>query len=108
MVPNLFIENGILKQIATVPKPKQLPYPPLFTTLTQSPETLNWSAKIGSSVVTLAANLDIVRWVFQGYVDEAAKHGRTLKFGEYSPRGGVVLCRNVAVGNQSTTAGQTR
>jgi alkanesulfonate monooxygenase SsuD/methylene tetrahydromethanopterin reductase-like flavin-dependent oxidoreductase (luciferase family) len=70
------VEGDILKQVATVPKPKQLPHPPLFTTLTQSPETLNWSARIGSSVVTLAANLDIVRWVFQAYVDEAAKHGR--------------------------------
>jgi len=35
------VEGDILKQVATVPKPKQLPHPPLFTTLTQSPETLN-------------------------------------------------------------------
>lgn len=101
------VENGVLKQIATVPKPKQLPHPPLFTTLTQSPETLKWSARIGSSVVTLAANLDIVRWVFQSYVDEAAKHGRQLKFGEYSPRGGVVLCRNLAVGRTHDEAMET-
>jgi hypothetical protein len=73
-----------------VPKPKQLPHPPLFTTLTQSPETLNWSARIGSSVVSLAANLDFIRWVFQTYVDEAAKHGRQLRFGQYSKGGGVV------------------
>lgn len=92
------VENGALKQVATVPKPLQQPFPPLFTTLSQSPETLNWSARIGSTVVTLAANLDIVRWVFQSYVDEAARHGRKLRFGEYSPRGGVALCRNLAVG----------
>jgi alkanesulfonate monooxygenase SsuD/methylene tetrahydromethanopterin reductase-like flavin-dependent oxidoreductase (luciferase family) len=101
------VEDGILKQIASVPKPKQLPHPPLFTTLTQSPETLNWSARIGSSVVTLAANLDIVRWVFQSYIDEAAKHGRPLRFGEYSAGGGVVLCRNLAVGSTHDEAMET-
>jgi alkanesulfonate monooxygenase SsuD/methylene tetrahydromethanopterin reductase-like flavin-dependent oxidoreductase (luciferase family) len=101
------VDGDILKQVATVPKPKQLPHPPLFTTLTQSPETLNWSARIGSSVVTLAANLDIVRWVFQAYVDEAAKHGRKLRFGEYSKGGGVVLCRNVAVGKTHEEAMET-
>jgi alkanesulfonate monooxygenase SsuD/methylene tetrahydromethanopterin reductase-like flavin-dependent oxidoreductase (luciferase family) len=85
----------------------QRPYPPLFTTLSQSPERINWSAKIGASVVTLAANLDIVRWVFQTYVDEAAKHGRTLKFGQYSKGGGVVLCRNVAVGRTHEEAMET-
>ncbi len=88
---NAGVRDGILTQVATVPKPKQLPYPPLFTTLSQSPETLNWSARIGGSVVTLAADLDIVRWVFQTYVDEAAKHGRKLRFGEYAKRGGVVV-----------------
>ena len=101
------VEDGILKQIASVPKPKQLPHPPLFTTLTQSPETLNWSARIGSSVVALAANLDIVRWVFQSYIDEAAKHGRPLRFGEYSAGGGVVLCRNLAVGSTHDEAMET-
>ena len=104
---NAGVDGDILNQVATVPKPKQLPHPPLFTTLTQSPETLNWSARIGSSVVTLAANLDIVRWVFQTYVDEAAKHGRKLRFGEYSKRGGVVLCRNVAVGKTHEEAMET-
>ena len=73
----------------------------------QSPETLNWSARIGSSVVTLAADLDIVRWLFQAYVDEAAKHGRKLRFGEYSTGGGVVLCRNVAVGKTHEEAMET-
>jgi alkanesulfonate monooxygenase SsuD/methylene tetrahydromethanopterin reductase-like flavin-dependent oxidoreductase (luciferase family) len=104
---NAGVEGDILTRVATVPKPRQLPHPPLFTTLTQSPETLNWSARIGSSVVTLAANLDIVRWVFQTYLDEAAKHGRTLRFGEYSKRGGVALCRNVAVGRTHEEAMET-
>lgn len=101
------VEGGVLRQVATVPKPRQLPHPPLFTTLTQSPETLAWSAKIGSTAVTLAANLDIVRWVFQGYVDAAAAHGRALDFGQYSPKGGVALCRNLAVGRTREDAMET-
>ena len=104
---NAGVKDGILAQVATVPKPKQLPYPPLFTTLSQSPETLTWSARIGASVVTLAADLDIVRWLFQSYVDEAEKHGRKLRFGEYSSRGGVVLSRNVAVGKTHEDAMET-
>ena len=63
------VDNGVLKQVATVPKPRQLPYPPLFTTLSQSPETVNWSAKIGASVVTLAANPDIAKAVTQPDID---------------------------------------
>ncbi len=101
------MDGKILKRWQTVQNPGQFPHPPLFTTLTQSPETLNWSARIGSSVVTLAANLDIVRWVFQAYVDEAAKYGRKLRFGEYSKKGGVVLCRNVAVGKTHEEAMET-
>lgn len=101
------VRDGVLTQVATVPKPRQLPHPPLFTTVTQSPETLAWSAKIGSTAVTIAANHDIVGGVFQGYVAEAAKHGRDLKPGEYSPRGGVALCRNLAVARTREEAMET-
>lgn len=104
---NAGVEDGVLKQVATVPKPKQLPHPPLFTTVTQSPETLAWSARIGSTAVTIAANLDIVKGVFQGYVDAAASHGRQVEFGQYLPGGGVALCRNVAVGRTHEDAMET-
>lgn len=104
---NAGVVDGTLMQVATVPKPKQLPHPPLFTTLTQSPETLAWSARIGSTAVTLAANHDIVKGVFQGYKDLAAQHGRDLRFGEYSKKGGVALCRNVAVGRTYEDALET-
>lgn len=104
---NAGVRDGILTQVATVPKPRQLPHPPLFTTVTQSFETLQWSAKIGSTAVTLAANLDIVKAVFQGYVDAAAANGRKVKFGEYSKKGGVALCRNVAVGRTHEDAMET-
>lgn len=101
------VRDGMLTQVATVPKPLQTPHPPLFSTVTQSFETLAWAARIGSTAVTAAADLDVVRAVFQGYVDEAARHGRTLRPGEYSTRGGVALCRNVAVGRTHEEAMET-
>jgi len=101
------VQNGRLERIATVPKPRQLPHPPLFTSLTQSPETLEWAARVGSSVVTVAADPGRVRWVFDTYAQEAAKHGRTLRSGEYRPEGGVVLCRNLAVARTHEEAMET-
>jgi alkanesulfonate monooxygenase SsuD/methylene tetrahydromethanopterin reductase-like flavin-dependent oxidoreductase (luciferase family) len=100
-------QDGKLTRIATVPKPRQLPHPPLFTSLTQSPETLEWAARVGSSVVTVAADPARVRWVFDTYAQEAAKHGRTLRSGEYRPEGGVVLCRNLAVARTHEEAMET-
>ncbi len=101
------VENGQLRRVAVVPKPRQLPHPPLFTTLTQSPETLEWAARVGSSVVTVAADPARVRWIFDTYAQEAAKHGRTLRPGEYRPEGGVVLCRNLAVARTHEEAMET-
>ena len=89
--------DGDLLRIATVPKPVQTPHPPVFTTMTRSPATLSWAAKVGSSVVTLAADHDVVRGIFQAYSDAAAEHGRTVRPGEYRRDGGVALCRLLAV-----------
>jgi alkanesulfonate monooxygenase SsuD/methylene tetrahydromethanopterin reductase-like flavin-dependent oxidoreductase (luciferase family) len=91
------IVDSEVAEIATVPKPVQLPYPPVFTTVSKSPESIEWSAKVGSSIVTLATGRDAIADIFQYYVDSAAKHGRSVKFGEYRPEGGVALCRLLAV-----------
>lgn len=66
-------------------KPSQLPHPPLFTTLTQSPATLEWVARVGSSIVTLASDNDMLRGLFQRYVEVAAEYGRDFKVGEWRP-----------------------
>jgi alkanesulfonate monooxygenase SsuD/methylene tetrahydromethanopterin reductase-like flavin-dependent oxidoreductase (luciferase family) len=91
------VADGELQQLATVPKPMQLPHPPVFTTMTSSPATLRWAARVGSSIVTLSTDRDMVRGIFQSYSDEAAAHGRTVRPGEWRPEGGVALCRLLAV-----------
>lgn len=101
------VVDGDLTQIATVPKPKQLPHPPVFTTLTSSPATLTWAAGVGSSVVTLATDEDLVKGIFQGYADEAAKHGRTVRPGQYRADGGVALCRLLSVAGTHEEAMET-
>ncbi|MFI5611932.1 LLM class flavin-dependent oxidoreductase [Amycolatopsis sp. NPDC051903] len=91
------VADGQVAQLATVPKPVQLPHPPVFTTVTKSAASIEWAAKVGSSIVTLATGDDVVHGIFQSYADAAAKHGRTVRPGEYRPEGGVALCRLVAV-----------
>lgn len=101
------VSDARLTRIATVPKPFQQPHPPLFTTLTQSPETLAWAARVGSSVVTLATDHDRLHGIFQSYVDSAAEHGRTFRPGEWRPDGGVALCRLLAVAETYEEAWKT-
>jgi alkanesulfonate monooxygenase SsuD/methylene tetrahydromethanopterin reductase-like flavin-dependent oxidoreductase (luciferase family) len=101
------VADGRLERIATVPKPYQQPHPPLFTTLTQSPATLDWAARVGSSVVTLATDPDRLHGIFQSYVDIAASYGRSFHPGEWRPDGGVALCRLLAVADTHEEAWQT-
>jgi alkanesulfonate monooxygenase SsuD/methylene tetrahydromethanopterin reductase-like flavin-dependent oxidoreductase (luciferase family) len=91
------VADGEIRQVATVPKPLQTPYPPLFTMLTQSPQTLDWAARVGSSIVTIASDPEMVNGLFHGYADAAARYGRTVTPGSWSPDGGVALCRMLAV-----------
>jgi len=101
------ITDGEVTQVATVPKPLQTPHPPLFTTLTQSPRTLDWAARVGSTIVTIATDPGMTRGLFEAYVAAAATHGRELRVGEYSRAGGVALCKMLAVGATHEEAWET-
>jgi len=91
------VTDGEITQVAIVPKPLQTPYPPLFTMLTQSPQTLDWAARVGSSIVTIASDPDMIAGLFHGYADAAARYGRTVRPGSWQPGGGVALCRLLSV-----------
>ena len=101
------VTNGEITQIATVPKPLQTPHPPMFTTLTQSPATLDWAARVGSSIVTIATDRDMLKGLFHGYVQAAAGYGRTFTPGEWRPDGGVAVCRLLAVARTHEQAMET-
>ncbi|GAA1011511.1 hypothetical protein Aple_011950 [Acrocarpospora pleiomorpha] len=96
------VEDGEIRRIAVVPKPLQTPHPPLFTTLTQSAATLDWAAKVGSTVVTIATDLDMLRGLIQEYADLATGYGRPTLPGE-----GVAICRALAVGRTHEEAWET-
>lgn len=89
--------DGVLQQVGTVPKPRQTPHPPLFTTLSQSPATLDWAARVGSTVVTIASVPEQVHGLLNGYVEAAARYGREVGVGQYRPEGGVALSRSLAI-----------
>ncbi|MBL7497984.1 LLM class flavin-dependent oxidoreductase [Frankia sp. CNm7] len=91
------VTDGVVTELATVPKPLQTPYPPLFTTLTQSTQTLDWAARVGSTIVTIATQPEQARGIFEAYASAAAGYGRTVGVGAYHPGGGVALSRALAV-----------
>jgi alkanesulfonate monooxygenase SsuD/methylene tetrahydromethanopterin reductase-like flavin-dependent oxidoreductase (luciferase family) len=91
------VTDGVITSIATVPKPLQTPHPPLFTTLTQSPQTLDWAARVGSTIVTIASDPDMVAGLFHGYSAAATGYGRPIGPGQWRPDGGVALCRLLVV-----------
>jgi alkanesulfonate monooxygenase SsuD/methylene tetrahydromethanopterin reductase-like flavin-dependent oxidoreductase (luciferase family) len=89
------VADGELQRIAVVPKPLQHPHPPLFTTLTQSPATIEWAARNGSSIVTLASDPTALRGIFQSYKDISGREG------------GVALCRMLSVAQTREEAWKT-
>lgn len=101
------VVDGEIRQVATVPKPLQTPHPPLFTTLTQSPQTLDWAARVGSSIVTIASDVTMVNGLFRAYSDAAAGYGRQVRPGEWRPDGGMAVCRLLAVGRTHEEAMET-
>lgn len=101
------ITDGVVTEVTTVPKPLQTPHPPLFTTLTQSPQTLDWAARVGSTIVTIATDPQMTRGLFEGYAAAAASYGREVSVGEYRRDGGVALCKMLAVGATHEEAWET-
>ncbi|MBT3400635.1 MAG: LLM class flavin-dependent oxidoreductase, partial [Rhodospirillaceae bacterium] len=74
-------DDGVLRRISVVPSPYQKPHPPVFCAVARSRATIEFAAKHGfrpsyfnptDGVVDLAGV----------YVEEAAKHGRQVQFGQ--------------------------
>lgn len=101
------VADGEVRQVAVVPKPWQQPHPPLFTTLTQSPATLEWAARVGSSVVTIATDHAMLKGLFEGYAAIAKENGRIVEPGAWHASGGVALCRLLAVAKTREEAMRT-
>jgi alkanesulfonate monooxygenase SsuD/methylene tetrahydromethanopterin reductase-like flavin-dependent oxidoreductase (luciferase family) len=89
------VRDGVVEQVAVVPKPLQTPFPPLYTTMSQSPQTLEWAARVGSSVVTLAADPTMLGALIGAYAERSAYWAGTDELRRTDGR--FVPCRSLAV-----------
>lgn len=74
-------ENGVLRRISVVPKPLQQPHPPCFITVARSRATIEFAAKRGFRPSYFNPTDGVVE-VANVYVEESAKHGRPVVFGQ--------------------------
>lgn len=74
-------ENGALRRISVVPKPLQQPHPPCFVAVARSRATIEFAAKHGFRPSYFNPTDGVVD-LAQVYVEESAKHGRPVQFGQ--------------------------
>jgi alkanesulfonate monooxygenase SsuD/methylene tetrahydromethanopterin reductase-like flavin-dependent oxidoreductase (luciferase family) len=74
-------ENGTLRRISVVPKLLQQPRPPCFIAVARSRATIEFAAKHGFRPSYFNPTDGVVD-LAQVYVEESAKHGRPVQFGQ--------------------------
>ncbi len=84
--------DDIVREIGTVPKPLQKPYPRIFQPFAFSESTIRWCAREGVEPILSPVDISHQRTLYSAYQDEAAKAGRTLRYGE-----GMGLLRDVLI-----------
>lgn len=80
--------DGRLVEIGIVPRPVQKPHPPIYGPFAFSMSTVRYWARVGGIPVLLSGDLDFCRGLFTEYREEAARHGRNLRWGESIALGG--------------------
>jgi alkanesulfonate monooxygenase SsuD/methylene tetrahydromethanopterin reductase-like flavin-dependent oxidoreductase (luciferase family) len=75
-------DKGNTRRICVVPKPWQKPYPPVFMAVAKSRETIDFAAKHGFYPTYFAPNQAVAE-LAQVYVDECAKYGRNVAYGQH-------------------------
>lgn len=73
-------EKGRLKRIGIVPRPYQQPYPDIYAPFSYSMETCRFWAREGGKMVSFVHpdKEEFMPIVIDGYLEEAAKHGRDV------------------------------
>jgi alkanesulfonate monooxygenase SsuD/methylene tetrahydromethanopterin reductase-like flavin-dependent oxidoreductase (luciferase family) len=74
-------DSGALRRFSVVPAPYQRPHPPIFVAVTRSEPSVRYCARNGFTVVHFSKGEGVAKST-QIYCDEAAKHGRHVKFGQ--------------------------
>jgi alkanesulfonate monooxygenase SsuD/methylene tetrahydromethanopterin reductase-like flavin-dependent oxidoreductase (luciferase family) len=80
-----------IREIGIAPKPLQRPHPPLYGGFTHSMRTALFWARYGGKPIVLASDLEFCRRLWNGYRDEAAKHGHNVRPGDEAAWGGALI-----------------
>jgi alkanesulfonate monooxygenase SsuD/methylene tetrahydromethanopterin reductase-like flavin-dependent oxidoreductase (luciferase family) len=88
------VENGLLKQVAVVPKPVQKPHPPIFQPFASSDNSIRWCAEEGVTAVLPPLHPKLEHRLFELYAEVS---GRPL--GE-----GVGVLRDVVIADTDEEA----
>ncbi len=80
-----------IREVGIAPKPLQQPHPPLYGGFTHSMRTALFWARYGGKPIVLASDLEFCKRLWNGYREEAAKHGRQVELGEEAAWGGTLV-----------------
>jgi alkanesulfonate monooxygenase SsuD/methylene tetrahydromethanopterin reductase-like flavin-dependent oxidoreductase (luciferase family) len=67
------VEDGILKQIAVVPKPVQKPHPPIFQPFASSERSVRWCATEGVTAILPPLHPKLERRLFEVYAETSGR-----------------------------------
>lgn len=93
------VVDGIVTEVAVVPKPFQRPHPPIFQPFASSERTIRWCAREGVTAILPPMHADLQARLYEVYAEEAALAGRTLAPGE-----GLGVLRDVIVADTDAEA----
>jgi alkanesulfonate monooxygenase SsuD/methylene tetrahydromethanopterin reductase-like flavin-dependent oxidoreductase (luciferase family) len=84
-------EDMQIREIGIAPRPFQQPHPPLYGGFTHSLRTALFWAQYGGKPIVLASDLQFCQRLWQGYREEAAKHGHNVQPGDEAAWGGAMV-----------------
>jgi alkanesulfonate monooxygenase SsuD/methylene tetrahydromethanopterin reductase-like flavin-dependent oxidoreductase (luciferase family) len=67
------VEDGVLKQIAVVPKPVQKPHPPIFQPFASSERSVRWCAAEGVTAILPPLHPKLERRLFEVYAETSGR-----------------------------------
>jgi alkanesulfonate monooxygenase SsuD/methylene tetrahydromethanopterin reductase-like flavin-dependent oxidoreductase (luciferase family) len=78
-------------EIGIAPRPLQKPHPPLYGGFTHSMRTARFWAQYAGKPIVLSSDLGFCQKLWNGYREEAAKFGHTIKSGDEAGWGGILV-----------------
>ena len=67
------VENGMLRQVAVVPKPVQKPHPPIFQPFASSERSVRWCAAEGVTAILPPLHPRLEQRLFEVYAEESGR-----------------------------------